>query len=540
MTKVHQAVARALADNGVEIMFGVMGHSNMKYIAAHTDVHGGQYIAAKHEAGATGMADGYARLTRKVGVVTVTHGPGVTNTITALTEAVRARTPLLLLTSESPSARREHSQALDIPATVAPTGALYHRIKRPQDVVDDIGRAFRRVCVERRPLVLDLPADIADLETEYAASPYGAVVPQPVEPDAAAVDAALGYLLSANRPVLLAGRGAVLAGAGEAIAALADRTGALLATTVLARGLFAGHPHNLGIYGTLATSGALAAIAQADCVVSFGAGLNEKTTDNGRLLRGKAVVQTDIEEAQLARYQLPQCGVVGDARKTAEAMAAQLAAAGVDRARDHSGHLAALNVSEPDGEPAGPSRDGTVSLRAAMLALGKVLPARRSLVTDGGRFMLSVWRWLDAGDPASCLYLNNFGSLGLGLGAAVGAAAARPDQLCLAVLGDGGAMASLLELETAVHYGLPLAVVVANDDSYGMEHQKLAEAGFEPRHADFSRPDLAAVARALGARGVRITSASDLAGLTADTFDPANLPLLIDIKTDVEAEFFDR
>jgi acetolactate synthase I/II/III large subunit len=540
MIKVHQAVAQALADHGVEILFGVMGHSNLAYIAAHVDVHGGQYIAAKHEAGATGMADGYARLTGKPGVVTVTHGPGVTNTITALTEAARARTPLLLLTSESPYAKREHSQALDIPATIAPTGALYARVKRPQDAVDDIGRALRRMTIERRPLVLDLPADIANLETEYAASPYGAVVPQRVEPDAAAIDAALGYLVSANRPLLLAGRGAVLSGAGDAIKALADRTGALLATTAVARGLFSGHPHNLGIFGTLATSAALTAIQQADCILAFGAGLNENTTDRGNLLRGKIVVQTDVDEGQLARYQLPDRGVVGDALKIAETMLAQLAAADITRTRDHSALIAALTESDLHAELPAPTRPGTVSLRSAMLALSKVLPARRSLVTDGGRFMLSVWRWLEATDPASCLYLNNFGSLGLGLGAAIGAAAARPDELCLAVLGDGGAMASLLELETAVRYGLPLAVVVANDDSYGMEHQELAGAGFDPRHADFSRPDLAAVARALGARALRVTSAQDLAGLNAEVFDRANLPVLIDIKTDVEAEYFAR
>lgn len=536
MTAVHTAVARALAEHGVEAMFGVMGQSNMTYIAEFVDLNGGHYYAAKHEAGAASMADGYARITGGIGVATVTHGPGLTNAVTALIEAVRARTPMLLLTAESPTVVGGHRQRLDIPATVAPTGAGYHRINRPQDVVDDIGRTLRRLSLERRPYVLDIPADIAGQQTEYRTSAYGVVSPTPVEPDADALDVALGRLLTADRPLVLAGRGAVVSGARDALIALADRIGAPLATTVLARGMFAGHPLNLGICGSIATSVGITAIQRADCIIAFGAGLNAHTTERGAITRDKAVIQIDVDEAAIGRYGVPDCAVVADARKVAEAMLARLEAAGESRTRNNSDLVRALAELDPAAEFHDTSRPGTVNTRAAMLELNRILPSKRTVVTDAGRYMLGVWRSLEATEPKDCLCVNNFGAIGFALGTAVGAAAGRPDQLCLAIIGDGAAMASLLELDTAVLYGLPLAIVVINDESYGTEHQKLAEAGFEPTHADFRRPDLAALARSLGADGMVIDSLEALAELKPEVFAPENLPVLIDIKADVEAE----
>src|SRR4051794_10270447 len=215
---------------------------------------GARLHLARHEGGATAMADGWSRVTGRVGAVSVHQGPGLTNTLTALAEAAKARTPLLVLAGETPAAALRSNFRIDQHGLVESVGAVADRVFSPVSAAQDALRALRRAELDRRPVVLMMPIDVQS----HPARPAGdAAVPAPLPavpaPDPGAIREAVAMLADAERPVLIGGRGAVVAGAGDAIEALGARCGALLATSAMAHGLFAGRPYGVGICGGFST-----------------------------------------------------------------------------------------------------------------------------------------------------------------------------------------------------------------------------------------------------------------------------------------------
>ena len=208
------------------------------------------YHAARHEAAAVAMADGYARVSGKLGVCTVHQGPGVTNTLTALTEAVKARTPLLLLAGDTATTALYQNLDVDQDAVAGSIRAGTEGIRSANTAVADIARAVRRAQNERRPMVISLPIDVQ--EQECAAQDPPALVEQesaPPRPSVKTISRTVDLLESSSRPAIIAGRGAVLAVARPQLEALGDRIGALFATSMMAKGFFAGDPFDLGISG---------------------------------------------------------------------------------------------------------------------------------------------------------------------------------------------------------------------------------------------------------------------------------------------------
>jgi thiamine pyrophosphate-dependent acetolactate synthase large subunit-like protein len=530
--KLYAAVARLLAARGVETMFGLMGDANMQYLVEFMAAVGGEFIGAVHESGAVTMADGYGRVTGRIGVASVTHGPGLTNTITALTEATRNRSRLLLITGETASGWNLSPQVFDIPAVIAPTGAGYERVYRADTLVADMDRAFRRIATEQRPVVLNIPFDLLNSETAGIDTAAPSMAPAGLMPaaDASSIDRALGLAAGAKRPLVLAGRGAVAAGAGADLARLADILGAPLATTLLAKDYFRGHPRNLGICGTVATALAGAAIAEADCILAFGASLNKHTS--GATLAVKRVVHCDADPDRIGTYTRVDAAVLGDAKVVAAAMVASLSDGGFEGGGGWDPGLAERLAAHSPLDDFDDRSDGkTVDLRAAMVRLDQILPGQRSVVTDAGRFLLGPWRYLHVADPTCFVHTTNFASIGLGLGTAIGAAVGRPGQITVAVVGDGGFMMHMAEFTTAVRNRLPIVVVVLNDGAYGADYTSLQHYGLDPAYSLIDWPDFAPVAEALGARGATVRSVEDLDAL-ADSIRDLHGPLLIDVKVD--------
>lgn len=528
--KVHTAVARALQDNGQDTIFGLLGDANMQYCAEFIDA-GGRFVGAVHEGGAVSMADGCARMTGEVTVVTVTHGPGVTNTMTALTEAVRAGSPVLVLTGDTPP-RRDFVQHVDLGAAAALCGATHRRVLLAEHVVDDLAKALQHVARTRVPMILDVPHVLLDQDVDYVPSRFTGLSTAVPAPDAEALDVALGILASARKPLVLAGVGAVRAGARDELVALAGRLGAPLATTLLAKDLFAGEAGNLDVFGTVSHDVAIDTISAADCIVAFGASLNDYTAAHGDLLRGKAVIQCDVRPSAIGRYCAVDAAVVGDARLVARAMREQLEAAEVPT----SGFVSEALVQRlRDHDPAAEFRDSgtetTMDMRTAMIVLDRVLPADRAVVTDCGRFMRAPWKYLHVGAGGLFQHTVNFGSIGLGLATAIGAAVARPDGITVGVAGDGGAMMGIGEFTTAVREQLGFVAVILNDGSYGAEYTKLQDAGLDPKHSQINWPEFADLARDLGGHAITVRSAADLERAAAMVRD-GQLPLLVDVKAD--------
>lgn len=228
--KLHQALADDLLALGIGEIFGLMGDANMLFVASYKE-SGGRFVDGVHEGGAVSMADGYARVQQRPSVATVMHGPGITNAVTALTEAVRARTPMVVLCGDIPSRIPEHGQALDLASVANTTGADYVRSTRAEFGLRDLRRAVARTAQTRVPVLLNLPVDFMREEVEPQRPPARIIASgsPAVVVDGDAINAALGILASANRPLILAGRGVALADAEKAVLRLAEMLSAPVA-----------------------------------------------------------------------------------------------------------------------------------------------------------------------------------------------------------------------------------------------------------------------------------------------------------------------
>ena len=528
----HDAIAKAVVDQGIDTAFGVVGDANVFIVDSLVRNHGLRYVAAAHESSALQMALGYARVTGGLGVATVTHGPGLTNAITPLVEGVRSNTPMLLLCGDTAVVARHHLQKIGQRELVLATGAGFEPVRSGETIALDVAQAVRRAYAERRPIVLDIPYDLEFVDVSPHAAPRAEPPALAVAPDPVALDRAVGIIASATRPLVLAGRGAVLSGARESLVRLAARLGAPVATTLMGRGLFEGDPFDLGIFGTLSTEVASEAIASADCIIAFGAGLNSMTTYDDSLLAGKRVVQCDVDPARLGLLSRVDAGVVGDAGRIADTIVAWLDDAEHKPSGFRSPELEArLRQFDPAAQFVDRSTDSFVDPRTLTLRLDSLLPAGRTVVVDGGRYMLNALR-VPARDPMSFVTTTSFGSIGLGLGHAIGAATAKPDQPTVLLCGDGGfMMGCLVELNTAIQLGLDLTIVIYNDGSYGAEHIQFHTKNMDPALSLHRWPSFAAVASSMGATGVTVRNLGELDAAAAAVQARSGV-VLIDVKLD--------
>jgi len=528
--KGYASLAAVLAEHGVSTMFGVMGDGNMFLVDSFIRDQGGEYVAAANEAGATLMAAGYATGSGRVGVATVTHGPGLANTVATLVSAARERRPIVLITGDIAAEARSNAQNIDQASLVAPTGAGFEQVASARSAPGDLARALRRADAEQRPIVLNVPADFAFAEIDYLPGTSPREVPrQAPAPDPAGLDGAVGLIASARRPIILAGQGALLSGAQASLRELADLLGAPVATTLPVRGLFADYEHDLGIFGTLSTSWAIEAILAADCVIAVGASLNPYTGggDGWPYLAGKRVVHCDIDPGVLGVHFTPDAEVVADAGAFADTVVSWLREAEYTGTgfRDSLQHAA---LPEPASE-----RPGFVDLATALTELDRRLPRERSLTVDGGRFTDEVIRRFEVHRPrAWTTTFGGFGAIGNGLATAIGMGCADRSLPAVALVGDGSFMlGGLAEFSTAVRHRVDLIVVVCNDGCYGAEYRKLVDRDFGVEHSLFDWPDFAPVADALGGVGCTVRGLDDLA-YAEKVVNERDRPVLIDVKLD--------
>ena len=306
-------------------------------------------------------------------------------------------------------------------------------------------------------------------------------------------------------------------------------------TTLRGRDLFKGESHALGIFGTLSAPEGSEAITASDCVIAFGASLNRFTTSKGDLLKNKRVVQVDIDAAAIGRHVMPDAGLVGDAALTADLFVRWLDEAEIPGSGFRDGPLADRLAAIPTISSTPRNGPETVDLPTALTALNDAIPEDRLVTTDAGRFLRYAWAAFPVPAPQSFIFTVAIGSIGLGLGHAIGAAAGSPGRPSVLIAGDGGLMLSgLTELHTAVASRLDLVVIVCNDGSYGAEHVQFVDRGMDPSLSLFDWPDFATVARAMGADAVTVAGEDGLAAAIS-AIGSRSKPLLIDLKLDPDA-----
>ncbi|MET7959681.1 thiamine pyrophosphate-binding protein [Micromonospora zamorensis] len=532
--RVAEVVGRVLYEHGARYVFGVVGSGNF-HVTNALVAAGARFVAAAHEGGAASMADGYARTSGTVGLLSVHQGPGVTNALTGLTEAAKSRTPVVVLAPEATAPRSNFF--IDLPALAASVGADFHRV-RATHAAEDAGAAYR-AAARGATVVLGLPLEVQLTVTEPWSGPVPAVAPTPAT--VPQVEPLLAALQAARRPVFIAGRGA--RAAREPLTRLADACGALLAVSAAAKGLFAGHPWYIDVAGGFATPLAAELIGEADLVVAWGSTLNMWTTRHGELIPPSAVVvQVDHDPAAFGVNRPVDLTVTGEVSAVAEAALGRLGSTGpvdagprgwrtpelAQRIRDH-GRWRTVPYAD-EGGPARPGTPATIDPRTLSAALDDLLPPDRTVVVDSGNFMGYPSMWLDVPDVAGFCFTQAFQSVGLGLASALGAAVARPDRLTVAAVGDGGFVMSATELVTAVRLEAPLVVVIYNDAAYGAEVHHFGPDGHPLETVTFPETDLAAIARGYGCDGLTVRTVDDLGPVRHWLAGPRTRPLVVDAK----------
>jgi thiamine pyrophosphate-dependent acetolactate synthase large subunit-like protein len=546
MIPVWKEVARAIAEMGAKRCFGLVGGANFKVTHALTEL-GVEFIAARHEGGAVTMADVAARMGRDLVVASVTAGPGLTNALTGIAEAAKSDTPLLVIAGDVPLGDLHSSFSIRQAKLAHSVGAEWIQISVADSAYTETRRAAS-LALQRKTVVLSLPVDIQEVQVTPA--PAGDPVVAASEPVSPPSPDQIGHLVAAIdasvRPLVLAGHGAVVADAGSELIALADRIGALLATSLHAHGLFAGHPWNLGVCGGFSSPAATELIAQSDLILVFGASLNMWTTKKGKLVSDSArVMQIDVDKDRIGMLRAADLKVAGDAASVAGALLRALDAAGSENRGRHvwrSAEVAGVIDARSNRHQSYADVGGAAFLdpRTVTKAVDDILPKNRVVACDGGHFAGWAIRYLSVPDQKGWCIPIAFQAIGLGLAAAIGAVVTQPERLVVLAVGDGGFLMSVAELETAVRLKRSICILVYNDSAYGAEVHHFASLGFSLDMARFPTTDFAELARGFGAAGVVVRQLSDLDAVRQWVAGGAQGVFVIDarINPDFEADWY--
>lgn len=533
---VAELVGKTLAELGVGHCFGVVGSGNFTITNTLIE-HGVPFTAARHEGGAATMADAYSRTSGQVALLSVHQGCGLTNAATGIGEAAKSRTPMIVLAAEAAPSAVYSNFAMDQDGFAASVYAVPERVHSAQSAVADTVRAYRRAVNDRRTVVLNLPLNVQaqEVTAEQAAAPVALAAAEPIRPSRASVEALAGLLADARRPVFVAGRGG--RGARDEILALAKHTGALVATSAVAKGLFNEDGFNLGISGGFSSPLAAELITGADLVIGFGCALNMWTMRHGHLIGAAAkVVQVDLEEQSLGANRPIDLGVVGDSAQCATDALEALGARNVEAREGYRSASIAARIKESiDWQQVDYDdlSDGQfIDPRTLTKRLDELLPAERIVSVDSGNFMGYPSQFLSVPDEFGFCFTQAFQSIGLGLYTAIGAGLAQPGRMPVLGTGDGGFHMAIAELDTAVRLGMPLVCIVYNDAAYGAEvhHFAIENPDADMGPVQFPDTDFAAIGRGFGADGITVRTLADLDAVGDWVASNPSRPLVIDAK----------
>jgi len=453
--KTYDALAQAFDRAYQGPCFALLGDANMHWAGALSDL-GRDFIYTRHEHAAVAAATAFARASGNVGCATVTCGPGLTQIMTILPIAVRARLPLVIFAGEAPLLKPWYNQGIDQAPFVEACGAKYIPLHDPATMLRDIDNAFATARTDKIPVVLGVPFDlqkqpwIEELPNTRASKPLQEK--DPIKPDATEIKAAADWVSQAQRPILLAGLGAVDANAYSACVELAETTGALLATTLPAKGCFHDQPFCLGVAGGYASEKAKEIFAQADLVIALGARLASHTFDGGKLTPDARVIQIDIDpQTHVQGRNASDMTIRSDAKLGAEALQKALSPRqGWRTEQTKTSTTAALTLPQDSETP-----DGALHPMAFVRALSQVVPPSCHIVNTSGHCAYYTAQ-MNAHPQSHYTVIRDFGAIGNGTSFAMGVAAAYPDRPVVLIDGDGSALMHIQELETMARHGMKI------------------------------------------------------------------------------------
>ncbi len=523
-----EALVRMLEAHGVRHIFGLCGDTTLPfYDALYQLDHGIEHILTRDERSAAYMADGYARVTKKVGVCEGPSGGGATYILPGLVEAGESSVPILAITSDVSVGSRGHYPLteLDQEGLMRPLTKWNAVIPRADMLPDMVRTAFRSMTTGRPGaahlgLPIDVQRDPVDPDQIWADPRHQTYPAYPSGPDPIEVEAALEAILSAKFPVIICGGGIVLAGGETAFRRLVDSLDIAVATTVSGQGsLTETHPNCVGVVGS---NGGVDAtrdlVLQADLVVFIGCRAGSVTTERWRVpTKQTRIVHIDSDPQVISASYRTEVGVVSDACLALEAINRQLALR-ADKPAGFGGAAAvaiAKRIKWAAFQPLADSLEQPIKPERTMAALRSVLDDDAIIVADPGTPCPYVSAFYEVRTTGRTLFSNRaHGALGYSLSAAIGAAIGRPNKKVVSLMGDGSFGFTCGELETAVRLNLPITFIVFSNAVFGwIKAGQRANFGERYFSVDFNRSDHAAIASAFGVKSWKVEDPAQLTSI---------------------------
>lgn len=523
-------ITETLIEQGVEVIFGYPGGQIIDvYDSLYRYQDRISHVLTAHEQGAVHAADGYARSTGRPGVVFATSGPGATNLVTGIATAFLDSVPLIAITGNVPtgSIGYDSFQEIDITGITLPITKHNFFVGDVQDLADTIRQAFRLAVSGRPgPVLIDVPKDVQTSLWEYIPAPK--VEREEAQPAKdIRIRQAAEIINEAKRPYIYFGGGLISSGAQSELLALADRIDAVIGCSMM--GLSAiptSHPRFLGMQGMHGHYASSMAMHNADCIIALGARFNDRSTGNRKKFATKArIVHIDVDGSELSKTTTDACGLRGDLKMTLQKLLPLIREAKRPEWQEKVSSFREGELGSQD------KREG-LNPKNAIRMLNSYLGENTPVATDVGQHQMWSAQNLFFKTPRRFISSGGLGTMGFGLGAAIGAAYGTGERTVL-VTGDGSFGMCLNELATAVTYGVPVVILLMNNGVLGMVRQW--QTLFFDKHYSNTvlnrRTDFVELARAFGADGMRASSLEELKSALDAAFSK-DMPFVIDLKID--------
>lgn len=523
-------VLETLRDLGIDTIFGYPGGAVLPFYDAIYNFKGIRHILGRHEQGCLHEAEGYAKSTGKLGVAVVTSGPGATNAITGIADAMSDSVPLLVFTGQVARAGigKDAFQEADIVGITMPITKYNYQVRETADIPRIITEAVHIATTGRPgPVVIDLPKDVSALETDFIYSPEVNLPSyQPtLEPNDMQIKKILKQLSKAKRPVLLAGGGISYAEAAAELNEFAERYQIPVVTSLLGQGTIAtSHPLFLGMGGMHGSFAANTAMTEADFMISIGCRFDDRLTGNPKTFAKNAkVAHIDIDPAEIGKIISADIPVVGDAKKALQMLLAE------PTVHNNTEKWIEKVTKDKNRVRSYDKKERVVQPQAVIERIGELTNGDAIVVTDVGQHQMWTAQYYPYQNERQLVTSGGLGTMGFGIPAAIGAKIANPDKEVVLFVGDGGFQMTNQELAILNIYKVPIKVVMLNNHSLGMVRQ-WQESFYEGRTSESvfdTLPDFQLMAQAYGIKNYKFdnpeTLAQDLEVITE------NVPMLIEV-----------